>query len=217
MVAKKPRLCHYGSVTMSFSTISPLASPMSRKMPIIHNRAVIAETRQFRIESLELEFSSGELRQYERLAKSGTSGAVLVVPMLDHNTVLLIREYAAGLHRYELGLPKGKIDAGEDNLDAANRELKEEAGYGARRLHHLHTVSLAPAYLEHTIDIILAEDLYPEKLAGDEPEELEVVPWSLSQIERLLTSGECSEARSIAALYLAAEHLRKRQPTSLDQ
>jgi len=179
-------------------------------MPIIHSKTVIAETHQFRIESLELEFSSGQTRQYERLAKNGSSGAVLVVPMLNKNTVLLVREYAAGLHRYELGLPKGKIDAGENNLSAANRELKEEAGYGANRLHHLHTVSLAPAYLEHTIDIILAEDLYPEKLRGDEPEELEVVPWPIEQIPQLLATGECSEARTIAALYLATDYLNSR-------
>jgi ADP-ribose diphosphatase len=177
---------------------------MSRKMPIIHSQAVIAETRQFRIESLELEFSNGEHRQYERLARNGSAGAVLIVPMLSNDTVLLVREYAAGVHRYELGLPKGKVDAGEDRLMAANRELKEEIGYGAQRLRQLHTLSLAPGYLEHTIDIILAEDLYPEKLAGDEPEELEVVPWKLDQIDRLLATGECSEARSIAALYLAA-------------
>lgn len=181
---------------------------MSRKIPTIHNQTIIAETRQFRIEALDLEFGSGEFRRYERLMRGGSSGAVLVVPMLDEDTVLLVREYAAGLHRYELGLPKGKIDPGEDRLQAANRELKEEVGYGAHRLVHLHTVSVAPAYLEHTIDIILAQDLYPEKLAGDEPEELEVVPWQLSKIEELLATGECSEARSIAALYLAATHLK---------
>ena len=183
---------------------------MSRKMPIIHSKTVIAETHQFRIESLEIEFSSGQFRRYERLAKNSSSGAVLVVPMLNRNTVLLVREYAAGLHRYELGLPKGKIDAGEDNLTAANRELKEEVGYGARQLHHLHTVSLAPAYLEHTIDIILAEQLYPEKLCGDEPEELDVVPWQIEQIPKLIATGECSEARSIAALYLVSDYLNNR-------
>ena len=59
---------------------------------------------------------------------------VAVVPMLDDDTVLLIREYAAGVHRYELGLVKGRIDAGETSLQAADRELKEEAGYGARSL-----------------------------------------------------------------------------------
>ena len=183
---------------------------MSRKMPIIHSKSVIAQTRHFRIEALELEFSSGQFRQYERLAGNGSSGAVLVVPMLDRYTVLLVKEYAAGLHRYELGLPKGKIDEGESNLKAANRELKEEVGYGARSLQHLHTISLAPSYLEHTIDIILAEDLFPEKLEGDEPEELEVIPWRIDQIDQLMAAGECSEARSIAALYLAADYLSKR-------
>jgi len=180
---------------------------MQRKMPIIHSQAVIAETRQFRIESLELEFSNGECRQYERLARNGSAGAVLVVPMMDRDTVLLVREYAAGVHRYELGLPKGKVEAGEDCLNAANRELKEEIGFGAKRLQRLHTLSLAPGYLEHTIDIILAEDLYPEKLTGDEPEELDIVPWKLNEIDRLLATGECSEARSIAALYLVAAFL----------
>lgn len=178
--------------------------------PKILKQTVIAQTRQFCIEALDLEFSNGERRQYERLARNASSGAVLVVPMLDPATVLLVREYAAGVHRYELGLPKGKLDPGEDMYTAANRELKEEIGYGATKLQHLHQVSLAPAYLEHTIDIILAEELYPEKLAGDEPEELQVVPWPLNRIDTLLASGECSEARSIAALYLALEHLNNR-------
>ena len=132
---------------------------MNRKIPTIIKKTVIAETRQFCIETLDLKFSSGQFRQYERLTRNTSMGAVLIVPMLNQHTVLLVREYAAGLHKYELGLPKGKIDAGEDALTAANRELKEEVGYGAKKLRKLHTVSLAPAYLEHTIDIILAEDL----------------------------------------------------------
>ncbi len=183
---------------------------MTRKTPIIHQQTIIASTRQFSIEQLELEFPGGEMRSYERLVRRSGHGAVLIVPLLDADTVLLVREYAAGLHRYELGLPKGKIDPGEDALGAANRELKEEVGYGASRLTRLHTVSLAPAYLEHTIEIILAEQLYPEKLPGDEPEELEVVPWPLHRITELLAGGECSEARTIAALYLTADHLRHR-------
>src|SRR5690606_40018309 len=71
-------------------------------------------------------------------------GAVYVVPLLDDDTVLLVREYAAGMHRYELGLVSGRIDAGETALEAANRELQEEAGYAARSLHLLRMVSLSP-------------------------------------------------------------------------
>ncbi|WP_340120971.1 ADP compounds hydrolase NudE [Methylobacter svalbardensis] len=181
---------------------------MSQK-PTILNKTTIATSRLFRIESLDIEFSNGELRNYERLARGNSgSGAVLIVPMLDAETVLLIREYSAGVHRYELGLPKGKTDAGESFLDAANRELKEEVGFGARSLHHLSTFSIAPSYLEHMTEIVLAQDLYAEKLEGDEPEELEVIPWKLSNINALLATGECTEARSIAALFMALEYFK---------
>ena len=179
------------------------------KKPTILNKKILAQTRLFRIESLNLQFSNGARRDYERLARGNPGGgAVLIVPMLDVDTVILIREYSAGVDRYELGLPKGKIESKEPILDAANRELKEEIGYGARNLQHLTSVSIAPSYLEHMTDIILATDLYAEKLPGDEPEELEVVPWKMNQLTELFASGECTEARSIAALFLTREYLK---------
>jgi len=176
--------------------------------PTILNRTTIAKSRLFRIESLDIQFSNGEQRNYERLARGNPGGAVLIVPMLDDETVLLIREYSAGVHRYEVGLPKGKTDQGESFLEAANRELKEEVGFGARKLHHLSSFSLAPSYLEHTTEIVIAQDLYAEKLPGDEPEELEVIPWKLNNINELLSIGECTEARSIAALFMTLEYFK---------
>ena len=177
--------------------------------PKILSSTEIARSRHFCIESLDLEFSNGERRIFERLCRSAPGGAVLIVPLLDHSTVLLIREYAAGVGRYELGLPKGKRDADEDRLQAANRELQEEVGYAARDLHLLTVLTVAPGYLEHETDIILARDLYPHRLPGDEPEELEVVPWSLDDIGGLLKSGEMTEARSLAALYLTRDFLQQ--------
>jgi ADP-ribose diphosphatase len=109
----------------------------------------------------------------------------MVVPMLDDNTVLLIREYAAGVERYELMLPKGRIEDGESIVAAANREIMEEIGYGARRLTHLKSVTLAPGYFSHATHLVLAQDLYPERLEGDEPEAIEVVPWSLDRLTEL--------------------------------
>ncbi len=179
--------------------------------PKILNSKIVATSRLFSIEALDLEFSNGELRTFERLARSGSGGAVLIVPLIDDETVLLIREYAAGTHRYELGLPKGKTEPDEPVLTTANRELKEEVGYGAQNLQHLTTLSLAPGYLEHTTDIVIARDLYEEKLPGDEPEELEVVPWKLSNLAALFATGECTEARSIAALFLTQEFLKNEQ------
>ena len=118
---------------------------MSRRLPTIHGTRE-QDAGPYRMEQLDLEFANGERRQYHRLRGKG-HGAVYVVPMLDEDTVLLVREYAVGMHRYELGLVSGRIDAGETAIEAANRELQEEAGYGARSLHMLRMVSLSPRYM----------------------------------------------------------------------
>ncbi len=175
--------------------------------PIIRQRKILATTRLFRIESLDLEFSNGTRCEFERLARGSGGGAVLIVPLVNDKTVLLIREYAAGVERYEIGLPKGKTERDEPILEAANRELKEEVGFGANKLTLLSSLTIAPGYLEHATNIVIAQELYEEKLPGDEPEELEVIPWDINNIEGLIASGDCTEARSIAALYMTKEYL----------
>lgn len=181
--------------------------------PAILARRPARDSRFLRIEEVDLAFSNGAHRTFERLTAAGT-GAVFIVPMRDADTVLLVREYGAGLDRYELGLPKGKIDAGEDALAAANRELQEEAGYAARRLTPLMRLSLLPSYMSHQAQVVLAQDLYPARLPGDEPEPLEVVPWKLSELHRLLGREDVSEGRSLAALFIAREYLAGRfRPT----
>ncbi len=180
---------------------------MSR-LPKIYARRELDPSELFKIEQLDLEFSNGERRTYERLRSRGL-GAVIVVPLRDAETFLLIREYAAGLHHYELGLVKGRLDPGENVLQAAQRELKEEAGYGARELIELTPLSLAPGYMTHVTHVVLARDLYPERLAGDEPETPEVVPWPLADLYSLVQRPDCTEGRSIAALYIARDYLRQ--------
>lgn len=180
-------------------------------LPEILKRHESARTRLFRVEELLLRFGNGVERVYERLCRP-SFGAVLIVPMLDDDTVLLVREYAAGLEDYQLGLPKGAANAGEHRLDAANRELMEEVGYGAHKLEFLKSLTLSPAYMEHAIEVVLARDLYPRRLPGDEPETIEVVPWSLAELDQLLARDDFSEARSIAALYMVRDLLAREKP-----
>jgi ADP-ribose diphosphatase len=180
-----------------------------RKLPIIHATRDIEDSGFLQVEQLDLEFSNGERRTYERLKASGL-GAVIIVPMLDEDTVLLIREYGAGVGRYELGLPKGRLDRDETAEQGADRELKEEVGYGARKLTILHNLSLSPSYMTHMAHVVLAQDLYPERLQGDEPEELDVVPWKMSELHALLGRDDVTEGRSIAALFMAREYLAGR-------
>jgi len=179
------------------------------KPPKVHSTRLAEGSHFLKVELIDLEFSNGERRTYERLKGSGL-GAVIIVPMLDNDTVLLVREYGAGIDRYELGLPKGRLDRDETVEQGANRELKEEVGYGARDLHILTTLSLSPSYMTSMTHVVLARDLYPERLPGDEPEELEVVGWKLSELHELIGRPDVSEGRSIAALFIAREYLAGR-------
>ena len=184
-----------------------------KQKPTIHQTGVVATSRLFKIEALDLEFSNGVKVEYERLASTGV-GAVLVVPILRRegqvDQLLLIREYGAGTDRYELGFPKGKVELGEELLVAANRELMEEVGYESGKLTYLKGLSLAPSYLSHVTNIILAEDLNEHREAGDEPEELEIVEWNINELDVLLRQEDFTEGRSIAALYLVKSLLAKR-------
>ena len=69
-------------------------------------------------------------------------------------------------------------------IEAANRELKEEVGFGAKELTFLKKLSMAPSYFSSKMNIVVAEDLYPESLEGDEPEPLPQVRWPLAHLQR---------------------------------
>lgn len=176
--------------------------------PEILKVTAAAKSRLFQVEQIELRFSNGVERTYERIANRGR-GAVMIAAIDDDDNVLLIKEYAVGLEDYLLTLPKGLIDPGEDAIEAANRELKEEAGFGANELEVIKKMTSAPNYMGHRITSVLARGLFPCRLEGDEPEEMEVVRWPLSQIDELFAREDFSEARAIAALYMVRDKLRQ--------
>ena len=63
--------------------------------------------------------------------------------------------------------------------------------------------------MSHRTHIILARDLYPERLEGDEPEELEVIPWPMARIGELIGRSDCTEGRTLAALFMAREKMAR--------
>ncbi|MBC3338764.1 ADP compounds hydrolase NudE [Pseudomonas proteolytica] len=182
-----------------------------RQKPTVLAREIVASSRLFRVEQVQLRFSNGVERTYERLVGRGAGyGAVMIVAMIDADHALLVEEYCGGTDEYELSLPKGLIEPGEDVLAAADRELKEEAGYGARQLEHLTELSLSPGYMSQKIQVVLATELYEKRLEGDEPEPMRVDRVNLRELAQLAQHAQFSEGRALAALYLVRDLLTQR-------
>ncbi len=175
--------------------------------PEILSARWVAHSRLFHVEEQRLRFSNGVERSYERL-NPGFHGAVMVVAVSAEQRLLLVREYGGGIGDYYLSFPKGALHAEESVLDAANRELMEETGFGAHELEVLSEMALSPSYMGNRITVVLARNLFEKKLPGDEPEPPEVCWYDFEELLALQASRDFQEGYAVAALFLARERLR---------
>ncbi|MFQ6132283.1 MAG: NUDIX hydrolase [Armatimonadota bacterium] len=131
--------------------------------------------------------------------------AVAMVPLTEASEVVLVRQFRVPTGRVMLEIPAGVIDPGEDPAEAAQRELAEEIGHRAGRLHHLFSLYLAPGYSTELIHIFLATDLVEENLAPDEDEIIATELLPLAEARRRVLAGELQDAKTAAAILAVAE------------
>lgn len=162
------------------------------------------KTKIFTIKELELELDGGKKITRQILDKGDTS---LIVPINIHNELVLVKEYFPAIDEYQLGLPKGRIDPGHDAIETANKELQEEIGFKANKLEEIGVVTMSPGYITQRTHIFLATNLVESQLQGDEEEPLEIVLYPFAKFENLIMQKKITDARMIAALYLAKKLL----------
>ncbi len=170
---------------------------------IIREREVF-KTNIFSIKEIDLELKNKKKATFSIVEKKDSS---LIVPITDDGKLVLIKEYFAAIDNYQISLPKGRVDYGNP-LDTANRELQEEIGYKANELIPLGTLIVSPGSIRHKTHIYLARKLVESRLPGDEDEEIEMVKIPFDDFEKFIENGQLTEARVIAALYLARRYLK---------
>ncbi|MCC6422539.1 MAG: NUDIX hydrolase [Phycisphaerales bacterium] len=129
-------------------------------------------------------------------------GAVVVLPFLSTDRIILIRNrrYAAGQILVEL--PAGTLNKGEDPMNCAGRELQEETGYLAGRLQRLGAFYSSPGILSEKLYTFAAYDLERTATALDEDEEIEVMEVSFNQSIEMIREGQIIDAKTIATLLM---------------
>lgn len=129
-------------------------------------------------------------------------GAVAIVPLIDSETVLLIRQYRQAVGEVLLEIPAGTLEPGESPDACAQRELEEETGYQAQQMRRLFSQYLAPGYSQEVLHVYLAESLQPTRQRLDEDELNELVPTPLNQVTEMILQGVIKDSKTIAGLLM---------------
>lgn len=138
-----------------------------------------------------------------------TAPAVGVLPFLDLQTVVLVGQYRYVARRFLWEMPTGGMKAGESEIQAAQRELAEEAGYQAECLQKLCTFHSSKSIMDETAHLYVAEGLRPVPHVADETEFIEVQPFALDEVVRMVERSEIVDAMTVIAVLHAARRARR--------
>jgi ADP-ribose pyrophosphatase len=139
------------------------------------------------------------------------SGSVVVLAVDDSQAtprVLLERQYRHAASDYLWEIPAGRIDPGEQELQAAKRELLEETGYTAAKWRRILKFYASPGFVAETMSVFLATGLR----AGEaQPEEDEIIYKRMVPLPtavRMVISGTIRDAKTISSV-LWLDHMTR--------
>lgn len=127
-------------------------------------------------------------------------GGVAVIAQPAPHAIVLVHQFRPAIGRELWEVPAGKLEAGEEPLACATRELTEETGYRAQRLRKLWSFFTAPGFCTERLHLFVAEGLTPGPQATEEDESIEVRTFDLDEAWRLVTADEIPDAKTQIAL-----------------
>ena len=125
------------------------------------------------------------------------AGSAVMMAVDDKKRILLVRQYRLPAGRKMWELPAGRLDPGENPLQAAKRELIEETGCRARKWRKLVTFYASPGYVSEKMTIFLATELTEGEAQPMEDERIETRWFSWAEIERMLGSGKIIDGKTM--------------------
>lgn len=127
-------------------------------------------------------------------------GAVLIIPFLGKDKLILLRQFRPVINSYIYELPAGTLDRKESLYSCAKREIIEETGYSARKLTRLGHVFPVPGYSTEKITIYKAENLRKTKQLLQKDEIISILVVTKAKVRSLFKKGKITDAKTISAL-----------------
>jgi ADP-ribose pyrophosphatase len=167
-------------------------------------RDTVYQGRAFGVHVVRLQMPDDRLRDYDLVHHMPS---VTIVPLDEAGRLLFVRQFRLGAGEELLELPAGVMEAGEEPLTCAGRELREETGFSAGKMELLGDFYLAPGYSDEHMYVYLATDLHADPLAQDEDEfmELEAIP--INDALAMVREKRLHDSKTLASLLLALPRL----------
>ncbi len=132
---------------------------------------------------------------------------VAIVPVIE-GKILLIRQFRPSIAGSILEIPAGKVDPEENIREAALRELAEETGVVGGKLTLLASIRTTPGFCDERIHLFLSTDGRLEESHPEDGETIEdILLFPFMDIQRMILSGEITDAKSIVGLLLVLNML----------
>ncbi len=159
----------------------------------IHSR-LLRKGKSFSFRTDEVELPSGRMAVRDVVDHPG---AVAIIPLLEDGRLVLVRQYRYAAGKVLLEIPAGTLDPGEDPLDCAVRELREETGYAASSWEGLLSCYMAPGYSSELIHFYVAEGLAMVGGNPEEDEEISTEILSFDEALRMIEENSIEDAKTI--------------------
>lgn len=135
-------------------------------------------------------------------------GAAMVVPIAEDGHVIMVRQFRKPVEKVCLEMPAGKLDAGEDPIECAKRELKEETGCTAKNIEYITYIDTTPGFSDEKIHIFVATGLEEGDVQPDTDEFVEVRKLKVEDIIKLIYQGDINDAKTIIGAFIAEKYLK---------
>ena len=135
-------------------------------------------------------------------------GASAIVAIDEDNRIIMEKQFRYALNDYLLEIPAGKLDAGEDPLVCAKRELEEETGIIASEWISLGTIATSPGFCNEVIHLYVARGLSKGEIHWDEDEYVEVERYTFDELLQRISEEKIKDSKTLSALLLAMPYLK---------
>ena len=159
---------------------------------------LLLEGSRFNVHEMQLQGRDGKLYPREVIRHPG---AVVLIPVIDAETVVLIENHRPSVQETLLELPAGTREPGEPVEETAARELIEETGYRAGKLREIQQFYSAPGICDELMHLFLATELQEGDHQREATEQIENRIVTRSEITKLIEDGKIRDAKTLVGLY----------------